>query len=255
MTEPIEDYLDRLQLRLRGTPRQIRRTLREAEDHLHDTTAAGIARGLEPAEAQRVAVTGFGDAGDIAQRCNASTDRGVRGLLGSAAALTGIGLLAIGLSGVIAAIVVAAGGRAFTFADQFGATYVPGDCAHWMSQHPSASTCAKAALAESVSDGLLQRFTAGVLGLIVLATTAYLARRRRTSLWTLATRPLTAVVGVTAFGVAALILLALGGNAIQLKGGLGAGQWLSAGVVAALVAAAFAVVAVRRLREFPTVAE
>ena len=121
---------------------------------------------------------------------------------------------------------------------------------HWMSQHPSAG-----ALAATVSDGLLQRFTAGIHGLIVLATTAYLARRRGTSLWTLATRPITAVVGGAAFGVAALILLALGGNSIQLKGGLGAGQWLSAGLVAALVAAAFAVVAVRRLRELPVLAD
>jgi hypothetical protein len=252
MSEPIEDYLDQLQLRLRGTPRQIRRTMREAEDHLHDAAASGIAGGLDPAEAERAAVASFGEAGDIARECN--TPQLVRGLLGPAAALIGIGLFAIGLSGVVAAIIVAAGGRAFTFADQFGATYPVGDCAHWMGQHPTAGTCAKAALAESVSDGLLQRFTAGILGLIVLATTAYLARRRGTSLWTLATRPITAVVGVAAFGVAALILLALGGNAIQLKGGLGAGQWLSAGVVAALAAAAFAVVAVRRLRELPALA-
>ena len=254
MSEPIEDYLDRLQLRLRGTPRQIRRTLREAEDHLHDGTAAGIARGLDPAEAQRSSVAGFGDAGDIAQRCNASTGQLLRGLLGPAAALIGIGLLAIGLSGVVAAIMVAAGGKVFAFADKFGTSYSAGDCAHWLGQHPGAGTCAKAALAENVSDGLLQRSAAGVVGLIVLAATTYLAHRRGTSLWTLATRPLTAVVGVTAFGVAALILLALGGNAVQLDNGRGAGQWFSAGGVAAFAAAAFAVVAVRRLRERPTLA-
>ena len=252
MSAPIEDYLDHLQLRLRGTPRQIRRTLREAEDHLHDATAAGIARGLDPAEAERAAVAGFGDAGSIARECN--TGQLLRGLLGPAAALVGIGLLAIGLSGVVAALMVAAGGRTFAFADHVGATYPVGDCAHWLAQQPTAGNCTQAALAESVSDGLLQRFTAGVLGLIVLAATAYLARRQGTSLRTWATRPVTALVGVTAFGAAALILLALGGNAVQLNGGRGAGQWFSAGGVAALAAAAFAVVALHRLRELPALA-
>ena len=252
MSEPIEDYLDNLQLRLRGTPRQVRRTLREAEDHLHDAAAAGVAQGLDPVEAEHAAVAGFGDAGDIARGCN--TAQVLRGLLGPAAALIGIGLITIGLSGIVAAIMVAAGGKVFAFADKLGTSYSAGDCAHWLGQHPGAGSCARAALAENVSDGLLQRFAAGVVGLIVLAATAYLARRRGTSLLAWATRPISAIVGVTAFGAATVILLALGGNAVQLDDGRGAGQWFSAGGVAALAAAAFAVVAVRRLRELPTLA-
>jgi HAAS domain-containing protein len=254
MTEPIEDYLDDLQGRLRGTPRQIRRTLREAEDHLHDAAAAGIERGLTPLEAQRAAVADFGDATDIARRCNASTGQLVRSLMGQAAALVAVGLIAIGISGVIAQIMVATGGRVFTFGDRVGTFYPPADCSHWLGLHPHAVTCAQAALDENISDGLLQRFAAGVLGLLLLVALTALSRRTGASPGRLLTRPLAAVVGATAFGAATVILFALGGSALQVDSGHGAGQWLSAAGVSAVAAACFALITVRRLRELPTLA-
>lgn len=250
----IDDYLDALQVRLRGTPRQIRRTLREAEDHLHDATAAGIARGLDPVEAERQAVAEFGAAPDIARRCNASTAHLIRSLLGQAAALVGVGLVAIGISGVIAQIMVAAGGRTFTFGDRAGLTYSAPDCAHWLSLHPHAATCAQAALAENISDGLLQRFMAGIAGIVLLAVLLVLSRRGGSSPWTLMTRPLAAIVGATAFGAATVGLVALGGNAIRVADGHGAGRWFSAAGVALVAAVFFGMTALRRLREVPTLA-
>lgn len=252
--ELIERYLDELQTRLRGTPRHIRRTLREAEDHLHDATASGVERGLTPLEAEQAAVASFGDAGDIARRCNASTGQLVRSLVAQAAALVSVGLIAIGVSGLFAQIMVAVGGRTFTFGDRVGTTYPAADCAHWLGLHPHALTCAQAALDENISDGLLQRFAAGVLGLVLLAALIGLGRRTGTSPGQLLTRPLAAVVGATAFGAATVILFALGGSALQVDSGHGAGQWLSAAGVAAVAAASFALIALRRLRELPTLA-
>ena len=50
--EPVEDYLDQLFAGLRTTPRQARRIIAEAEDHLREATAAGIEAGLTEREAQ-----------------------------------------------------------------------------------------------------------------------------------------------------------------------------------------------------------
>jgi hypothetical protein len=250
--ELIEGYLDDLQVRLRGTPRQIRRTLREAEEHLHDATEAGVARGLEAGEAERQAVEAFGPAAGVARACNASTWQILRSLAGQAVALVGVALVAIGLSGAVTAVMVAAGSRTFAFADPPGTHYSAADCAHWLGQHPDADTCARAALDEAVSDGLLQRFATGALGLVVLAAVAFLARRHGTSLGALLTRPVAAIVGATAFGAAAAVLIGLGGNAVTLHSGYGAGQWFAAAGVSVVAAVCFAAVALRRMREMPT---
>jgi hypothetical protein len=250
--ELIESYLDDLQVRLHGTPRQIRRTMREAEDHMHDALDGGLARGLDAAEAERQAVEAFGSAAGVARACNASTSQLLRSLAGQAVALVGVALVAVGLSGAVTAVMVAAGSRVFAFADPPGTQYSVADCAHWLGQHPDADTCARAALDEAVSDGLLQRFATGVLGLTVLAAVAFLARRHGTSLGALLTRPVAAIVGATAFGAAAAVLIGLGGNAVALHSGYGAGQWFAAAGVSVVAALCFAAIALRRMREIPT---
>jgi len=249
--ELIERYLDDLQMRLRGAPRQIRRTVREVEDHLRDATDAGLARGLDADEAERQALAAFGSAAGIARACNLSTWQLLRSLAGQAVALVGVALVAVGLSGAVTAVMVAAGGRVFAFADPAGTRYSTADCAHWLGQHPGANSCAQAALDEAVSDGLLQRFAVGVVGLIVLSTMAFLAHRNGTSLRALLTRPVAAIVGATAFGAAAVVLTNLGGNAILLHAGNGAGQWLAAAGVSGVAAVCFAAIALRRIREMP----
>lgn len=56
--EPIRQYLDQLRLSLRIP--EVGRILVEAEDHLRDATAAGVAAGLTEIEAQRAAIARFG---------------------------------------------------------------------------------------------------------------------------------------------------------------------------------------------------
>ena len=248
----IEDYLDALQVRLRGTPRDIRRMLRETEDHLNDSAAAGIDSGRTPEDAQRDAVERFGSIDDIARRFNRSAPmpRLRAGLLlEQAATLGGITLVAIGLSGAVAAAMIGLAGSSFVFADAPGRTYAAAACHHWLSLHPSAHTCAQAALAENVSDGLMQRFAAGLVGIVVLAALAWRLKRHGRSARQLLSTPLVAIVGATGFGAAGVVLLGFGFDAIQARSGNGAGQWLSAGGVSLIVAALFAVTA---LRQMPT---
>jgi hypothetical protein len=66
MSGPIEEYLAQLAPRLPGACR--RRFLREAEEHLRDRSAALVAGGAAPAEAERRAVEGFGSVDEVVAR-------------------------------------------------------------------------------------------------------------------------------------------------------------------------------------------
>ncbi len=58
--DPVEEYLDQLHVSLRTTPREARRIIAEAEDHLRESVAAGLAAGLTEREAQEAAISSFG---------------------------------------------------------------------------------------------------------------------------------------------------------------------------------------------------
>ncbi len=254
MTELIDAYLDALQPRLRGTPRDIRRMLRETEDHLTDAVSAGVDGGLTPADAQHKAIAQFGRVDDIARRFNGSSPRPrIRAgrLAEQGVALGGVALVAVGLSGVVAAAMTGIAGSSFVFADAPGRTYAASDCRHWLALHPDAHSCARAALAENLSDGLFQRFAAGIVGLVVLTWWMQRMQTRARSFWSLLSTPLVSIVAATAFGAAGLVLLALGIDAARVDAGNGAGQWFSAAGVSLLAAGLFAVPALRWLAEIP----
>ena len=56
----VEQYLDELYGRLRCPPREARRILAEAEDHLREAVTDGLAAGLTQTEAEEQAVSSFG---------------------------------------------------------------------------------------------------------------------------------------------------------------------------------------------------
>jgi hypothetical protein len=56
----VEQYLRALRARLRTTPQDADRITAEAEDHLREAVAAGLAAGLSPASAEEVAISSFG---------------------------------------------------------------------------------------------------------------------------------------------------------------------------------------------------
>jgi hypothetical protein len=99
----LDALLDELVVAWRGHPRQIRHQMAEAEAHLRDATAEGIARGLDEPDAEADAVARFGPmralAAAEAQRRRRSMPQVVVDCLVSGWWLGALGALAVGVSG------------------------------------------------------------------------------------------------------------------------------------------------------------
>jgi hypothetical protein len=250
--DPVEAYLDRLVLELRGRTPDVRRVLSEVEDHLHDVVAEYEAAGSSPEEARTWAVDRMGPPRDMARRFTATpTVAGslpmLRKLVVTLAFLGGIGLVAVGVSGLLAAGMGAAYGKDFVAGDSFGVTYTKARCAEYLEYEPHAGSCAQAAEAHHYGEVVGYRLDAGVLGLLVLGG-AWIVRRRRPDDDVLLPEGFVPIVAVTLYGAAAgyLLLDSLGQGLI---GGdtNGVGQFLSGGLVAAAMAAVYLVPLARTL--------
>lgn len=247
--DPIEDYLDHLLLRLRGSPRQVRRMLTEAEHHLRDAAAEEIAAGATPEEAAERAVARFGTARVVAARSNnvsvVPLPEIARQLMLVGMLLGGIGLLAVGVSGAVSAIFGSTLGARFVAGDLPGVTYTPARCLDFLEYAPRANSCLQAAAIHHYGEVVLYRLAAGVLG--VLACVMYLALRRRWQRGAIGAF-LTPVLGTTAFGLATVVLAGQTANSLAQGRDAGAGQWASAAVVSLPLAIGFGVVLLRTLR-------
>lgn len=258
MTDPVEEYLDALAdaSRLRG--RRLRHVLAEVEDHLAEARAAHLAAGLGDDEAGRRAVADFGPVADVASGLDRvaapPVEMLVREGLRTFVLLGAVGLLAVGLSGLLAAAGGAAFGKAFVSGDGPGVTYSPARCADFQEYHPS-RTCELAAVRHHYDEVVGYREDAGVLGLLVLAGWLAVVRpwrgRRRPGHRALPPA-FAATVGAALFGAAAVVLLPAGALELAFTGSRsGAGNALSAGVVAAVAFAGFAAALWRSLRTRP----
>jgi hypothetical protein len=251
---PVEEYLDRLFDLLAGTGAAGRRALDEVADHLRTSAAADVANGLSRMDAERAAVGRFGPAEQVARglRPPAGVGFGLRRLAASATVLGSIGLVAVGLSGLVAGALGALFGKTFVSGDPADVTYTPLRCAEYLEYYPSYGDCRAAAVAHHFDEVVQYRVAAGVLGLLVLL--AFWGLRRFGPLagpaW--APRPdLMTVVGAGAF--AGGVVLFGGAGSLQLLAGLsaGAGQLLSAGLVSLVALAGFGALLVRQLRNQP----
>jgi hypothetical protein len=252
---PIESYLDQLVGELSTQrPRELRRLLAEAEAHLRDDAALAETGGASRAEAEQLAVDRFGSSRDLVSaedgRHRMPLLAVFRQCLVSGLLLGGLGGLAVGVSGLIAAVIRGvAGSRALV-------DVVPGtvlsaqDCNRWHALDPAAQTCREAAVADWANETVFYRLALGIVGGVCLL--AYFWLRRRTS----APRhrdilPTTVIntLAVSFFGAAAAWTLVLGLDAVRISSGHGAGQWLSATPVALAAAAVFGVRLLGELRE------
>jgi hypothetical protein len=170
-----------------------------------------------------------------------------RQLLACATRLGAIGLVTVGASGAVAALLGTVAGKAFVSGDPRGVTYTVARCAEFHEYAPGARTCEQAATVHHFGEVIGYRLAAGVLGLFVVAVLV-VARRRYAHLLDQDCLPVAFedTVGATLFGAAAVALLGSGLDQIAL-GNDGAGFWLSAGIVAATAATAFAMRWFRRL--------
>jgi hypothetical protein len=73
--DPIAAYLSQLHAGLKIAPAEVELIMTEAEDHLRETTAAGITVGMTEREAQEAAISSFGPARAVIQAHQARVNR------------------------------------------------------------------------------------------------------------------------------------------------------------------------------------
>jgi hypothetical protein len=242
----IGEYLSDLRGRLELGPEEAGLVVAEAEDHLRETAACGLAAGMTEHEAQLAAISAFGSVTAVVH-AHASRPAGfIRGrtpaailgdLILAGWKLAGTGLIAVGISGLVVLLMNLAFGRAFTGQGPAGVSFQKAYCTYWMSLWPGAHSCAAAHMLEASSDAVVLRAGAGVMGAAVLVAYGVIRslqrRGRRSPVVVLGGYyPLLAAV---VFGAGALGL-----TLAQLTGFLvtqGPGTYLSGAIVAALAAA------------------
>lgn len=246
----IDAYLADLRRSLRAAPGETAFIVAEAKDHLLQTTAAGLAAGLTGREAEEAAISAFGSVRAVVRAHESTPGNLVRGrtpaavlgdLVLSAWKLAGIGLIAVGVSGLVVWLMNRTLGPSFTGQAPAGVTFPKAHCAYWMALWPGTHTCAAAHTLEASSDAVVLRIVAGIAGIALLEAyviARYLLRRRRRG-------PAVPLAGyfpalaTCVFGAGALALAVS-----QFTGFLitqGPGTFLSGAIVAALVAAGYGV--------------
>ena len=246
----IGEYLNELRASLRLAPEEARHVVAEAEDHLRETTAAGLAAGMTEREAQQAAISAFGSVTAVVRAHesrpgNLSKGRTPAAICGdlflAAWKLGGIGLTAIGVSGLVVALMNLTLGRAFTGQAPAGMAFPTAGCAYWMTLWPGAHTCAAAHMLEASSDNVVLRIAGGIAGVALLETygiVRYLQRRRgRGPAMVLAGYFPALATCVFGAGAVWLALAQLTGFTVKA----GPGSYLSGAIVAAAVAIGYGV--------------
>jgi hypothetical protein len=244
----IGEYLIDLRRRLELAPDEAALVVTEAEDHLRETEACGLAAGMTEHEAQLAAISAFGSvtavvrahASRLAGFTRGRTPAAILGdLILAGWKLAGTGLIAVGISGLVVLLMNLAFGRAFTGQAPSGVSFGKTACAYWMSLSPGVHTCAAAHVLEASSDAVVLRAGAGVMGAAVLMAygiVRYVQRRRGQgpAIVLGGYFPLLATV-VFGAGALGLVLAQLTGFAVTQ----GPGTYLSGAVVAAGAAACY----------------
>lgn len=245
MTGPVDHYLDQLFDSLSGTGATGRRALTEAEDHLRSTVEELVAAGVPDEEAQRTAVSRFGNPAQVAmglRRAHDGIGAVLRPIFSGAWLLGAIGMIAIGVSGLIAEFL----GPHFVAGDSSGVTYTPERCAEYIEYFPD-KTCAVAAEMHHWGEVVQYRVAAGMLGLLALGAYA-LARRFgpiKGTAWAPPSGPF-ALVTIAVFGLSGALLTLPSLMEIVFGQTSGVGANLTGGVVALLLAFGTTVLALRR---------
>ena len=236
----IAAYLVQLKAGLRTPGAEL--VLAEAEDHLRESVAAGLAIGMSEREAQEAAISAFGSVRAVVRAHALRRAQLAAGLVLAALKLGWTGMFAVAASGFVALAMNHLLGRSFVGGAPAGTRFAPAQCQYWLSIWPSAHSCAQAAMLESSSDAVsLRVLGGGVAGLALLG--AYLlalrySRGRRVRALPRAIFPLAAAAVFTA-GALALAVCTFTGGPLGVPAG--PGSYLSGAMVAAAVAAAYAV--------------
>lgn len=244
----IGQYLADLRARLRTPDAAL--VIAEAEDHLRDSVAAGLAAGLSEPEAQQAAISAFGSVRAVVRAHRMRYGKVVlaENVVMATLKLACISLYAGAATGVLALIQDLAVSRAFVAEDPAGTRYSPSNCLNWMKDNPGAHTCAQAAMLEGSTDIVVLGIGGAILGTLLLEghfLVRYFQRKRGMRMPYVLPGFAFPAVAVTAFAGLAVWLAAQA--ALRAVHGGGPGSLLGGAVVCAAVAAWYA----PRLRRAP----
>jgi hypothetical protein len=250
---PIERYLDELVARSRDLPaRALRHLIAEAEAHLRDDAEAAQARGVLAYDAEVHAVARFGSAANIAaaerQRLRTPTAVLLRQTILSGLLLGSVGAIAVGVSGLVAALIRAISGARVLAGVPASRALSASDCARWLRLDPGAHTCATAAASDWAAETVYYRLALGLLGVIGLVVVQRILRSRRFAHGAMLPAAIQDTIAVSLFAAAGFATLAMGVDSVVASAGTGSGQWLSAALVAFVAAAAFGIRLFRTVR-------
>jgi len=244
-SSPIEEFLDKLlAASVDAPPRATRHLLAETEAHLRDVASEATEAGSTSAEAEEVAVARFGSVDALVQAEAAA--RGlphgalIRPVVGTSLLLGGLAGLAMGVSGLITAIMGYLAGSTFIVNISHHTYLAPSDCARWLSQNHSTHSCFQAALQDWSFEVVAYRVVLGVLGLVAILVYLYLGRRwsARQLTFNLPRSSVDAVAFVAFAGVG-VWLIGVGIDSLIVSAGRGAGQGLGTAPAMLVVGAVF----------------
>jgi hypothetical protein len=229
---PVEDYLDELLRGSQADARTTRRLLDEAGDHLRTSASELEASGMACIDAEAEAVRRYGPVAPIVRATRRRSHAALIAQTTRAALFLGsCGLVAIGLSGLVALVLNVSLGPSFV-----GAT--------------SGSPFGGGSVDETAHDAVALRVIAGLIGLVVLLGQRVL--RRRVSSPQVLPAGLVDALGAAAFaaGTAGLAILCADRAAQTGTGGVG---FTLSGVVVALPATVYFCVRAARILVSPAI--
>src|SRR6476661_1271607 len=167
----IDIYLDRL-LEASGdlSSRCRRILLSEAEAHLLDAAEAAEAGGLSRPQAESLAVSRFGATSDIViahRRTSPSPSIIARQVTVTGLYLGAIGAIAVGISGLVAAVIRWFEGSRALVDVPAGGTLAHSDCARWLRLDPHALDCRTAAVSDWANETVAYRIILGLIGALL----------------------------------------------------------------------------------------
>ena len=222
--------------------------LAEAEDHLRESVAAGLAIGMTETAAQEAAISAFGPVRAVVRAHRRTRVQLAGDLILAVWKLGWTGMFAIAGSGFVALAMDHLLGRSFVGQAPGDASFPAAKCTYWLSIWPGAHTCAQAAMLENSSDAVSLRVIGGAVGGLVLLAGYLVARaiwRRRAAPALPAGFFPAAAVAVFGLGALGRVVITLTGTQIGVH--TGPGSYLSGALVGLAVAAAYAPAARRAL--------
>jgi hypothetical protein len=247
----IDAYLAKLGPLLRASPRDNARLLLEAAAHLRDVEAAARAAGVSPEHAADLAIARFGPAERVAEEAarNVKTPQLWVRLGVHATRLGAVVLAALGLNGLLGEPLSWALGMDFFFGDERRVAVSPERCEQLLRLQPGQSTCNGALVEHHFGEYVEYGLVALLLGALLLwAARAWRFRLEPVGPQRTLLELATLLAAVVLFALGALVDLPRGLLGTMRDPHLGAGRALSQGLVCALGAVLFAVLAVRRMR-------